>query len=75
MMNGFGNIYGFGWWGMGVGMILVLGVLALLAWAVFSMTARGARAAHETPLAILQRRLAADEISAAEFEQARKALG
>ena len=41
MMNGFGNMYGFGWIGMVVGTIVLLLVLALLAWAAFSIAARG----------------------------------
>jgi putative membrane protein len=74
MMNGFDNMYGFGWIGMVVGTILLLSVLALLAWAAFSIAKRGSSSAHEMPLDILKRRYAAGEISQAEFEQAKKSL-
>lgn len=74
MMNGFGNMYGFGWIGMVVGMILLLLVLALLAWAAFSITVRGSSSGYETPLDILKKRYAAGEISQAEFELAKKGL-
>ena len=74
MMGGYEYMYGYGWVGMIIAVVLVLGVGALLAWALLSISARNAASLRETPLEILKRRYAGGEISAAEFEQARRAL-
>jgi putative membrane protein len=59
-----------------LGFLLWAGVLALLAWALFSVfpTSRGESRNDEAPLDILKKRYAAGEISQAEFEQARRSL-
>ncbi len=75
MMGFFG---GFGWMGL-FGMTLMLlfwiAIIALaiaLARALFPIERRGA---HQAAVEQLQQRYAAGEISAAEYEQARRALG
>lgn len=70
---------GFGFGTMGLGAVLMLlvwvGLFALIVWAVVWLFSRDrwddAEAARET----LRRRYAAGEISAAEYEQARRAIG
>ncbi len=74
MMDGFGNMGAF--WGFG--MILFWVVLtALIAWGVSaSLAGRDSTVkASGGALDILKRRYAAGEITQAEFEQARKAIG
>lgn len=75
--------WGWGWgWGMGlwmlVGLALTVGVVVLIVWAVVSVV-RGAndggRGPQQTPLDILRERYARGEISAEEFEQAKRILG
>ena len=66
----FGSMGGFGW----VWMVLVLAVvIALVVWAAGSVF--GFRGSSEpTPMDILRRRYAAGEITAEEFEQAKRAI-
>lgn len=70
------------WWGMGLwtlaGLALTIGVVVLIVWAVVNVSRRaeaGGRAPQQTPLDILRERYARGEITAEEFEQAKRILG
>ena len=76
---------GYGWagWGGGFcmlgGLLLLIGVIVVVVWAVMTVT-RGGRAptgdsSRPTPNEILRERFARGEISEQEFEQAKKVLG
>jgi putative membrane protein len=76
---------GYGWdgWGGGFwmfgGLLLMIGVVVLVVWAVMTMS-RGGHAPNRdwsrpTPNEILRERFARGEISEQEFEQAKKVLG
>ena len=75
--------WGPGWgWGMGLwmlgGLALTIGVVVLIVWAVVSVGRRaddGGQLPGQTPLDILRERYARGEISAEEFEQAKRILG
>jgi putative membrane protein len=75
--------WGSGWgWGMGFwmlcGLALTSGVVVLIAWAVVSVSRRAdddGRRPQQAPLDILRERYARGEISAEEFEQAKRILG
>jgi uncharacterized membrane protein len=71
--------YWFGFGGMWLGLALMLlfwvGVVALVVWAVRTLFPRERQTAHDGAFEVLRRRYAAGEISAAEYEQALKALG
>ncbi len=76
MMMGYGGWLG----GMGLfgGVLMLLfwvAVLLLVVWAVRALFPVERRSEHETAIEILKRRYAAGEISQAEYEQARRALG
>jgi putative membrane protein len=76
---------GYGWagWGSGFwmlgGLLLMIGVVVLIVWAVMSLSRTGRSptqdAAHQTPNEILRERFARGEITEQEFEQAKKVLG
>ncbi len=67
----FGSMGGFGW----VWMVLVLAVvIALVVWGAGNVFGVRDGAAEPTPMEILRRRYAAGEITADEFEQARRAI-
>jgi putative membrane protein len=74
MMSYYGGYGVLGGFGMGVGMILWVVLIAVVVWAVVSLFARGNDRSGEMPLEILKRRYARGEISQAEFEQARAHL-
>lgn len=66
---------GFGWTGM---LWMTLGSAAVLFvafWALRNLVSPARAGATETPLELLSRRYARGEISAAEFEQAKRTLG
>jgi putative membrane protein len=66
-----------GLWMLG-GLALTIGVVILIVWAVMSVSRRaedGGRAPQHTPLDILRERYARGEITAEEFEQAKRILG
>jgi putative membrane protein len=69
-----------GFWGMGwLGIVMMLlfwaGVIVLAIALTRALFPGQQRSSQQTALEILRRRYAAGEISAAEFEQARSALG
>ncbi len=73
MMDGFG-MYGAGWLiGMGMMIFFWVAIILLVIWAVRTLFPRHVHSA-QNPLEILQRRYAAGEISAAEYDQARSRL-
>ena len=76
--------YGSGWDGGGGGFWLLIGLLLLIAlvvlvWAVMHFSRTGRVATHDpsrpTPTEILRERFARGEITAQEFEGAKKVLG
>ena len=67
----FGSMGGFGWPWMVLVLVVVLG---LIVWGVIVVSGSRGTALDPTPLEILRRRYAAGEVTAAEFEQAKRAL-
>ncbi len=67
----FGWMGGFGWFVM---LLVWAVVIALVVWGAGSLLRARDRASEPTPLEILKRRYAAGEITATEFEQAKRAL-
>lgn len=76
-----GDMGGFGWWGMGFGVVfmllfwlfIVLGIIALLRWLQQSSSGRGTRG--KTAIEIIQERYARGEIDKEEYEQKKRDLG
>jgi putative membrane protein len=77
-----GDMGGFGWWGMGFGVVfmllfwllIILGIVALIRWLQSqSSSDRGARS--KTSLEIIQERYARGEIDKEEYEQKKRDLG
>ncbi len=73
---------GFGGLGLGMGLfggvVMVLfwvAIILLVVWAVRGGFSSSRPSEHESAVEILKRRYAAGEISQAEYEQARKAVG
>jgi putative membrane protein len=70
---------GFGFGVMGLGAVLMVlfwvGLIALIVWAATRLFPRQRRDEREVAQETLRRRYAAGEISAAEYEQARRAIG
>ncbi len=66
------NMMGMGWLMMLFGILVIIGIIAVIVWGM--RLARGPRQEVEKPLATLQRRHAAGEISADEYEQTRSTL-
>ncbi|MES2210614.1 MAG: SHOCT domain-containing protein [Chloroflexota bacterium] len=80
MMGSFGAWdMGFGsWLGVIGGLVFVIGLIVLVVWAVTNAGRRpddSIRPAGKTPLDILRERYARGEITADEFEQAKRILG
>jgi putative membrane protein len=77
-MMGYGWGWGGGFWMIG-GLLLMIGVIVLVVWAVSNLSRTGRASTHDpsrpTPNEILRERFARGEISEAEFEQAKKVLG
>jgi len=79
-MMGYGWGMGFGGWlWMVGGLILLIGIVVLVAWAIGGATRAADRrtdtSSRPEPLDILRERFARGEISEAEFAQAKRALG
>ncbi len=77
MGYGFGPMggLGMGFFGGIVMVVFWVAVVLLVIWAVRTAFPSQQKDAHESAVEILKRRYAAGEISQAEYEQARKALG
>ena len=76
-MMGYGFDGGAGWIWMLGGLLVLVGFVVLIVWAVLSVS-RGAASrdpARPTALDILRERYARGEITQQEFEQAKKTLG
>ena len=73
--GGFGDMFGFGGFGMLFGGLLWIGLIVLVVWGAASLFPGRRETGQETALEILKRRYAAGEISAAEYQQAKKDLG
>jgi putative membrane protein len=78
-MMGYGwDGWGGGFWMLG-GLLLMIGVIVLVVWAVSTMSRSGrpptGDSSRPTPNDILRERFARGEITEQEFEQARKILG
>ena len=74
---GWGMDRGGGIWMIG-GLLLLIGLVILVVWAVNKLSARdrpSSRPSSSTPLEILRERFARGEITAEQFEQAKKTLG
>ena len=75
--------YGTGWGGGGfwllVGLLLLIALVVLVVWAVTNLSRTGRAATHDpsrpTPNEILRERFARGEITAQQFEDAKKVLG
>ena len=69
---------GGGFWMLG-GVLLMIGVIVLVFWAVSNLSRTGRASTHDpsrpTPNEILRERFARGEISEQDFEQAKKVLG
>jgi uncharacterized membrane protein len=71
---------GGGWWVMGIGMVLIVivllvGLVVVMRYGLYSVTERPGRHGDNDPLEILDRRLALGEITAEEYTDKRVALG
>ena len=62
-----------------IGLLLLIALIVLVVWAVMNLTRTGRAATHDpsrpTPNEILRERFARGEITAQEFEDAKKVLG
>jgi putative membrane protein len=75
--------YGYGWVGGGfwllIGFLLLIALVVLVVWAVMHLSRTGRAAMHDpsrpTPNDILRERFARGEMTAQEFEDAKKVLG
>lgn len=72
---GFGGYGLLGGLGMGIGMLLWVVLIALVAWALVAFLDNRGKQTEEAPLDILKRRYAKGEINQAEYEQAKRNLG
>ena len=77
-MMGYGWGWGGGFWMLG-GLLLMIGVIVLVVWAVTNLSRPGHATTRDpsrpTPNEILRERFARGEISEQDFEQAKKVLG
>lgn len=71
-MMGFGT---FGWFGMLFGGLFWIALIVVVVWGAASLFQGQRGAGQETALDILKRRYAAGDISAAEYQQAKKDVG
>ena len=73
-MMGYGAAFGFGWIGMIVDLLFWVGVIVLVVWGAMHLFPSRQAAGQDTALDILRRRYAGGEISAAEYDKAKKDL-
>jgi putative membrane protein len=77
-MMRYGWAGGVGFW-MLVGLLLLIALIVLVVWAVMHLSRTGRAATHDpsrpTPNEILRERFARGEMTAQEFEDARKVIG
>jgi putative membrane protein len=73
--GGFGSMGDFGGLGMVFGLLVLVALIALVVRGMSTRFSPQSRAEDATPLEIVQRRYARGEISEAEYERGRKALG
>ena len=70
--------FNWGWWGMGLGMLLMIvfwgGLIALITWIVMKLIRSGQQPSSATPLEIAKARYAKGEISREEFERLKEDL-
>ena len=78
-MYHFGTGGGYGGFWLLIGLLLLIALIVLVVWAVMHLTHPGRTAMHDpsrpTPNEILRERFARGEITAQEFEDAKKVLG
>lgn len=75
MMGNDGQWGGMGWFGGLLMLVAWVALILLVVWLVRAFFPTQRHDERETALAIIQRRYAAGEISAAEYERARRVLG
>ncbi len=79
MMVGNWDMGSGGWLWMGGGLVLLIGIVVLVVWAILGYNRAADRrtdtSARPEPLDILRERFARGEITEAEFEQAKRTLG
>jgi len=70
--------YDLTWWGMGLGMLIMLligaGIIALIVWVIIRVVRSANKSSSETPLDIAKTRYARGEITKKEYEQIKKDL-
>jgi len=71
--------FNLGWWGMGLGMLIMIvfwvGLIALVTWIILKLVRSGQQPSSQTPLEIAKTRYAKGEITKEQFEQIKKDLG
>ncbi|MHB8509240.1 MAG: SHOCT domain-containing protein [Candidatus Dormibacteria bacterium] len=74
-MMGYGGVFGWIW--MIGGLLVMIGVVVLIVWAISAMshTPGNREPERQRPLDILRERYARGEITQQEFEQAKKTMG
>jgi uncharacterized membrane protein len=75
MMGIYGGLGAMGLWGGAVMVLFWVVILLLVLWAIRALFPGERRSAHDVALDLLRHRHVAGEISRAEYEQARGALG
>ncbi|MHB0869072.1 MAG: SHOCT domain-containing protein [Chloroflexota bacterium] len=74
MGYGFGSMWGLGGFGMLIGWLVWIGLIVLVVWGVASLFPTRREPGQDSALEILKQRFARGEISAAEFQQAKRDL-
>jgi len=74
MMFGYGDGGPGGWLWMLGGLVLMVGIVLLVVWALSGRRRIGGDETHPTPLEILRERYARGEITEEQFEQSRQIL-